>query len=115
MSQDKKLPDLLPWDFAPDYVLTPERILKHQAELIGQKSGARLTAEVEHSEDDKLTEFGFVVNAPVLNYAVRLFRCWHKKGLPYPTTVEFREFTGGTKSADSEKEFRELIQNAFES
>ena len=70
---DIKLPDLLPWDFAPEVVLMPERILQHQADLIKQKSGGRLTANVEINEDDEYSNFGLVVVAPSLNYAVRLF------------------------------------------
>jgi len=115
MSDKEEIPDLLPWDLAPEKVLTPSRILEHQAELVGQKSGGRLYAQIVHEENEKYSILNFVVDAPMLEYSVRLFYCSHKKSLPYPTTVFFDGLTHGQARANVEKEFRNLVGSIFDS
>lgn len=114
MSQEKEMPDLLPWDFAPQEVLAPESILKHQAELIGQKSGGRLRGEVERTEAEEDLTLGLLVVAPLLDYAVRLLSCRHQRVLPYPTTVYSDAFSY-PKYANVENEFRKLIKEVLAS
>ena len=114
MSNEHTIPDLLPWDFAPEQVLTPERILQHQAELIGRKSGRRLNGELERTLSEDYLTLGFIVSAPLLNYSVRLFSCWHQQELPYPSTVEFPSaYT--TQRVKDEEEFRTVVSNILAS
>src|SRR5436190_24225871 len=112
MSEDEKLPDLLPWNFAPEVVLLPERILEHQAELIGQRSRTRLRGKVRRTVTEKNVSLGFVVSAPLLEYSIRLFTCTHHPLLPYPTTVSLDVFPAA-KVANSEQDFRELVADVL--
>ena len=102
-----ELPDLVPWDFAPEVVLSPEQILTYQARLIGEKSGGRLTGRIERSEiiseELERTVLGFLVEVPLIDYSTRLFQCSHDKLLPYPTTVTFQGFNPPYVSAKYRK------------
>jgi hypothetical protein len=115
MSDEQELPDLFPWDLAPEVVLTPARILKRQAELIEEKSGGRLKGELEHGEDEKYSTWDIVVTAPSLDYSARLFSCYHAKFLPYPITIESRVLSGGVEKADTELDFRNIVEKIFRS
>ena len=75
MSEEEAIPDLLPWDFAPELVLTPERILQHQADLIGKKSNGRLEGELERIVSEDYLTFNLLISAPLLDYSVRLVSC----------------------------------------
>jgi hypothetical protein len=112
MTRERKIPDLLQWDLAPETVLMPDRILQYQAALINQKSGGRLRGEVERVETDKSVTLNFLVMAPSLEYSVRLFYCSYQKALPYPTKVYFEDFVYA-KVASRESEFRDLVEIVF--
>ncbi|MFT3774802.1 MAG: hypothetical protein QM820_56355 [Minicystis sp.] len=116
MADEPKLPDLLPWDFAPETVRTPLVILQHQAHLVSEKSQGRLDARVEEARAKETVTFSFVVEAPELSYAIRMFSCAHHADLPYPVTVvadELRGLIGEYPEAHGEKEFTELVKKAL--
>jgi hypothetical protein len=110
MAEEVKLPDLIPWDLAPEVVLSPERLLKHQADLIKEKSGGRLNGVIEREEDDRFTTLRFLLEAPSLMYSVRLFECWHKVGMPYPVTLQIGNNQHG---AISQEAFTNVLKDAF--
>lgn len=114
MAKEEKIPDLLPWDIAPDTVLTPKRILEYQAELLEAKSSGRFQASIQHSENEQYSFLSFIINVPVLRYRLRLFLCRSQKDLPYPTTIVFEGFASEER-ADVEAEFRRLVKSVFAS
>jgi len=113
MSSETPIPDLLPWNFVREVVLTPEKILDYQALLIERKSVGRLRCEVRRAQSEKLVSLSFIVSAPLINYAMRLFTCSHHPSLPYPTSVNFQEFGGEDEVAESEEDFRNVIKKVF--
>ncbi|HXQ36262.1 MAG TPA: hypothetical protein VN843_19780 [Anaerolineales bacterium] len=112
MADDKTLPDLLPWDFAPKQVLTPERILQHQAQLIGRKSGFRLKGYLERIVGENQVTFSLMISAPVLNYSVRLISCSHNLEFPYPARVQSPN-SRDVQRASGEEQFRDLVSKSL--
>src|SRR4029079_4778305 len=66
--------------------------------------------DLERTEAEMLVTFGFIISAPLLNYSVRLFECWHNIEMPYPVRVQFQDATT-VNTARDEEQFRKVISN----
>lgn len=117
MGEESDIPDLVPWDLIPAIVHSPKQILIHQARLLREKTEDRLRASVERNEviteQAETVMMGFIVEAPEIQYSFRLFKCYHDKLLPYPTTVEFSGFEPEDVTADTEKRLLEIVSDIF--
>lgn len=78
MGEESDIPDLVPWDLIPAIVHSPKQILIHQARLLREKTGDRLRASVERNEaiteQAETVTMGFIVEAPEIQYSLRLFK-----------------------------------------
>ena len=94
------VPDLWPADLEVEFVLTPEAILRTQAEKLHQKTNNLLDAQLVPFRQQvsrgvlPQTELGyhFEIIAPALGgYRFRLFTVKHAEDRVYPAFVDFTE------------------------
>lgn len=87
-ANSQSIPDLWPQEIVFTPVLSPLTILRHQAELLGEKSRGVLKAEVKTGGAGAELFHELRLIAPALdNYSKPLLEVRHASDLPYPCQV----------------------------
>ena len=110
------IPDLWPQEIVFTPVLSPLTILRHQAELLAEKSLGVLKAEVVTGGADKVVFHEFRLVAPSLdNYSRPLLIVRHDMDLPYPCSVLSDAFEQDHHDVDSPDQLMRSVARALSS
>ena len=79
--------DLWPDDIRSEEVLSPEEILKYQAEQLEKRTNGLLAGDVVKHENEDRIVLGFEVVAPRAQVRARLFEVQHRLEYGYPALI----------------------------
>lgn len=109
------------WGEIPDKpIKTPVSILREQGSILEKKTTGILTVSIPTSrngERDGYFTHQFIINTPSLNYNYLLFYIYHPITLFPVTFVDNETFSdsGGSKVANNEEEFLEILGQILQS
>ncbi len=98
--------------------LTPVEILKQQGQILHDRTGGRLHAEVVTTDEFRKHLGGgdkhyllhrFEIVAPALRYRHQLFVCEHDRELVYPVEVDWTDGLTDAQFASDQAEFEKTV------
>ncbi len=79
--------DLWPDDVKSEKGISPEAILKHQAETLQARTKDLLRGEITRTTTDDRVILGFEIVAPIADFRTRLFAVQHRVDFEYPVAI----------------------------